>query len=69
MKYINHYIILLLLLSSLQLFAQPKPTAMADLMRSEGRIYVVIAVLLTILAGIFLYLYRLEKKLKKVEKE
>jgi len=40
-----------------------------DFMRSNGRIYVVIAVILTILAGIILYLVRLEKKLKRLEKE
>ena len=40
-----------------------------DFMRSNGRIYVVIAVILTILAGIILYLVRLEKKLSKLEKD
>ena len=40
-----------------------------DFMRSNGRIYVVIAVMLTILAGIILYLVRLEKKLNKLEKD
>jgi hypothetical protein len=42
---------------------------MADQMRSDGRIYVVIAVLLTILAGLVLYLVRLEKKITTLEKE
>lgn len=40
---------------------------MADFMRSSGRIYVVIAVLLTILLGLLLYLVRLDKKIKKLE--
>jgi uncharacterized integral membrane protein len=44
-------------------------TKQVDFMRSNGRIYVVIAVMLTILAGIILYLVRLEKKLKKLEKD
>jgi hypothetical protein len=39
-----------------------------DFMRSHGRIYVVIAVILTILTGIILYLVRLEKKISKLEK-
>ena len=42
---------------------------MADTMRSNGRIYVVVAVMLTILAGLILYIVRLDKKLKKLEKE
>lgn len=42
---------------------------MADLMRSNGKIYVVVAVVLTILIGIFLYLFRLDKKISRLEKE
>jgi hypothetical protein len=44
-------------------------TEMADLMRSNGKIYVVLAVLLTILAGLIIYLIRLDKKMVKLEKE
>ncbi len=40
----------------------------ADTMRSEGKINVVIAVMLTILMGIVLYLIRLERKISKLEK-
>lgn len=68
MKMIKNLSLTLLVLFSQSLFAQPT-TSMADNMRSDGRIYVVIAVLLTILAGIFLYLVRLEKKIKSLEKE
>ena len=42
---------------------------MADIMRSNGRIYVVVAVMLTILAGLVLYLVRLDRKIRKLEKE
>jgi multisubunit Na+/H+ antiporter MnhB subunit len=45
-----------------------KKTEMADLMRSNGRIYVVIAVMLTILTGLVLYLTRLDRKITKMEK-
>jgi presenilin-like A22 family membrane protease len=48
---------------------QQQPVEMADAMRSNGKIYVVVAVLTTILAGIVLYLIRLEKKIKRLEKE
>ncbi|MDQ3843660.1 MAG: CcmD family protein [Bacteroidota bacterium] len=42
---------------------------MADAMRSNGKIYVVIAVILTIFAGIIIYLVRLDRKLSRLEKE
>jgi hypothetical protein len=41
---------------------------MADTMRSNGKIYVVVAVILTIFAGIIIYLIRLDKKMTKLEK-
>jgi hypothetical protein len=37
--------------------------AMADGLRSEGKIYVVVVVFTLILSALFLYLYRLEKKI------
>lgn len=55
---------------SVMLFAQNGDTIeMADTMRQNGKIYVVVAVILTILAGIFLYLVRLDRKISKLEKE
>lgn len=39
------------------------------LLRSEGRIYVVVAVMLTILIGLIIYLIRLDRKISKLEKE
>ena len=44
------------------------PVEMADTMRSNGKIYVVIAVILTILTGLILYLVRLDRKISKLEK-
>ena len=55
----------LLLLCNYVLFAQ----SMADEMRSNGKIYVVVAVLVTIFIGIILYLIRLDRKLTRLEKE
>lgn len=42
--------------------------AMADTFRSNGKIYVVVAVILTIFAGIIIYLIRLDKKMTRLEK-
>ena len=69
MKYFLSLLALLACLTSQVAFAQTPSTTMADQMRSDGRIYVVIAVLLTILAGLVLYLVRIEKKIKTLEKE
>jgi len=60
---------LLLTIFSTSGFAQDKKVEMADLMRSNGRIYVVVAVVLTILAGLIIYLIRLDKKITRLEKE
>jgi hypothetical protein len=50
-------------------FAQDEKIAMADTMRKEGKIYVVVAVILTIFAGIIIYLIRLDRKISKIENQ
>ena len=52
---------------SLNCFAQEK-AEMADIMRSNGKIYVVVAVCTTILIGLFIYLFFLEKQISRFEK-
>lgn len=42
---------------------------MADGLRSEGKIYVVVAVLVTIFGCLAFYLFKIENKVKKIEKE
>jgi hypothetical protein len=41
---------------------------MADTLRSNGKIYTVVAVCLTILFGLFIYLFTLERRMAKWEK-
>ena len=53
----------------LLLFAQEKKVTMADTMRSEGRIYLVVAVMVVILVGLLLYVNRVDRKLTRLEKE
>lgn len=48
--------------------AQGGSAEMADTFRTNGKIYVVVAVLLTILAGLILYLIRLDRKISRLEK-
>ena len=41
---------------------------MADIMRSNGKIYVVVAVIAIIFIGLMVYLYRIDQRVKKLEK-
>ena len=56
------------LFATLFVSAQDSSAEMADTFRSNGKIYVVVAVMLTILAGIILYLVRLDRKISRLEK-
>jgi len=70
MKYLKKTTALfLMLMLSTASFAQDKDVSVADTMRSNGRIYVVVAVVLTILIGLVVYLIRLDRKITKLEKE
>lgn len=60
-------ITLVLLINAFVLQAQP--IEMADQMREDGKIYVVVAVLLAILIGLIVYLITIDKKLSRMEKE
>ena len=42
---------------------------MADTFRAEGKIYVVVAILSIVFAGIVMYLIRLDRKISRLEKE
>lgn len=60
---------LMLLLSSVNLFAQTDSVEMADALRSNGKIYVVVLCIVIILAGLLFYLFSLDRRLKKIEKK
>ena len=62
-------ILILMIFSSMASFAQTQQVEMADGMRSNGKIYVVVAVCLTILIGLFVYVFSLDRKISKLEKE
>ena len=70
MKHLKQLLLgIFMLLITTLVHAQDKNVEMADVMRSNGRIYVVVAVMLTILIGLVLYLVRLDRKISKLEKE
>ena len=65
-------IVLLIALSVMQLavWAQDMDTKTeepTDFMRSEGKIYVVVACVVVIVLGIYVYLFNLDRKIKKLE--
>ncbi|MFT3824927.1 MAG: CcmD family protein [Chitinophagaceae bacterium] len=67
MKKIFNTIICLLL--TVFAFAQSPAGDQPTGLRADGKIYVVIAVVVTILIGLFLYVIRLDRKISKLEKQ
>ncbi|GAA4909178.1 CcmD family protein [Mucilaginibacter defluvii] len=62
--------LIVLLLSVTAVFAQNgADIEMADTLRSSGKIYVVVATLAIIFVGLAIYLFSIDKRLKKVENE
>ena len=66
-KKISLFLLLMMLQAGLMAQEGGK-VEMADVMHENGKIYVVVAVILTIFAGIILYLVRIDKKIAKLEK-
>ncbi|MDB5017081.1 MAG: hypothetical protein JWQ84_1913 [Mucilaginibacter sp.] len=59
-----------LLFGYISVFAQQnQPVEMADFMRSSGKIYVVIACIVIIFTGLAIYLFSIDRRLRKIEKE
>ncbi len=58
---------LVILLTSFNLFAQEE-VQMADQMRADGKIWVVVAVIAIVFVGIIAYLVLLDRKISKIEK-
>ncbi|MCF8319473.1 MAG: CcmD family protein [Sphingobacteriaceae bacterium] len=58
----------LLTASSLSVLAKSQSVEMADGLRGSGMIYVVVSVMSVILAGVLIFLFSIDKKLTKLEK-
>ncbi|MFD2936342.1 CcmD family protein [Spirosoma flavum] len=65
------YLITFLLLSQNLMAQQPVADGieMADRLRADGKIWVVVAVIAVVFAGIIIYLIRLDRQIGKLEKE
>ena len=61
--------ILSLLFASLNLLAQNNDIEMADQLRADGKIYIVVICIVIILVGLLFYLFALDKRLKLLEKK
>jgi CcmD family protein len=62
--------LLLLLLSCTSVFAQSNfGVTMDDTLQSSGKIYVVVAIIAIIFVGLALYLFSIDRRLKKIENE
>jgi hypothetical protein len=48
--------------------SQAQQAEMADTMRSNGKIFVVVGVILIVVTGLFVYLFSLDKKVSRIEK-
>ena len=59
---------LVFVLLHFSLFAQPE-VEMADTLRSEGKIYVVVAIMLVIFLGLIGYLFLMDRKISHLERK
>lgn len=59
----------LMLMVTMQLFAQGEGSAIADTLAGSEKIYVVVACVAIILAGLLIFLFSIERRLKKLEKK
>ena len=62
------YLSLLFFLSVLANDALAQNAEMADTFRSEGKIYVVVAIILIVLIGLILYLFLMDRKMSRLER-
>ncbi|HEY0177235.1 MAG TPA: CcmD family protein [Pedobacter sp.] len=59
----------LMLMVTLQLFAQGEGSAVADTLAGSEKIYVVVVCVTIILLGLLLFLFSIERRVKKLEKK
>jgi uncharacterized membrane protein YciS (DUF1049 family) len=57
----------LMLLTSLPIFAQNSPSALTETLYGSGKIYVVVICVGVILFGLLLFLFTVDRRIKKLE--
>lgn len=68
MHKLKYLLVLLCSMATTIVVAQDNKQYTADVMRSNGKIYVVVAVCLIILFGLIAYVVRIDRKISKLEK-
>lgn len=63
------YVLTLVCLLAAAVVRAQEQVEMADTMRAEGKIYVIVGIVLIVLAGMLVYLFMLDRKLPNLEKE
>lgn len=63
------YTLAIIFLLTVQLARAQEQVEMADAMRANGKIYVIVGIIVIILAGMVAYLFLLDRKISKLEKE
>lgn len=66
---VRKFLLALLLLATQQFLHAQEKVEMADGLRSNGKIYVVVGVLAILFIGLFLFLINIDRKVSKLEKE
>lgn len=62
-------LLLALMLFTICTFAQDNTVEMATVLRSSGKIWVVVGVILTILIGMYVLLFTIDRRIKKLEEK
>jgi len=62
------YLCALLFLTATSQIAYAQDAEMADAFRADGKIYVVVAIILIVLTGLIVYLFLVDRKLNRLER-
>lgn len=68
-KFMQGRLFITVLFSILIFSVQAQPVEMADRMRADGKIYVVVAILSLILVGLLAYVFTTDRKITRLEKK
>lgn len=68
-RFIKRILLLFSLVFTFLIVNGQEKVEMADTMRSNGKIYVVVAVLAIILIGLFIFLINIDRKINRLEKQ
>ena len=68
-RFFRFFLSIMLLVLPAITHAQNPPVEMADSLRRDGKIYIVVIVIFTIFIGLVWFLFSLERRIKKIENQ